>query len=158
MCPLGKNNNGPVNSGTLEAWNLYLISIDEDTVVFLGLKVFVFENSYMFPCTRNAQVTFVNNVQTIIINFLKLQTLISLIQTSLNEALGGTVVNRAMSSLYGGLFKIHAYNPFKIKNMSNLKWKLYSVQCTVYTSFEWRHSVTEGNIHRYLRRCFLSMF
>ena len=74
--------NCPVNSGTLE----YLINIDEDTVVFLGLKVFVFDNSYMFSCSRNAQVTFVKNVQTIIIDFLKLQTLISLIQTSLNEA------------------------------------------------------------------------
>ena len=74
--------NCPGNSGTLE----YLINIDEDTVVFPGLKVFVFKYSYMFSCSRNAQVTFVKNVQTIIIDFLKLQTLISLIQTSLNEA------------------------------------------------------------------------
>ena len=30
----------------------------EDIVVFLGLKVFVSENSYMFACSRNAPVTY----------------------------------------------------------------------------------------------------
>jgi len=38
----------------------------EDIVVFLGLKVF---NSYMFSCSRNAQVTHVEKLQLIIISF-----------------------------------------------------------------------------------------
>ena len=36
-------------------WNLYLINSVEDIVIFLGLKVFDFDNFYMFPCDKNSQ-------------------------------------------------------------------------------------------------------
>ena len=36
----------------------YIINNVEDIVVFLGLNVFKSDNSYMFSCRRNAQVTF----------------------------------------------------------------------------------------------------
>ena len=38
-------------------WNVYLINNVENIVGFLGLTVFHSDNSYMFSCTRNAQVT-----------------------------------------------------------------------------------------------------
>ena len=39
--------------------NIYLIKNVQDIVVMLGLKVFNYDNSYMFSCRRNAQITFV---------------------------------------------------------------------------------------------------
>ena len=39
--------------------NLYLINNVEQIVVFLVLKVFDSDISYMFSCSRSAQVTFV---------------------------------------------------------------------------------------------------
>ena len=40
---------------------LRLINNLEDIVMFLGLKVFNCNNSFMFPCSRNAKVKFVEN-------------------------------------------------------------------------------------------------
>jgi len=42
-------------------WNHYIVTSLEDIVVFPGLKVFNSDNSCMFFCSRNAQVTSVNN-------------------------------------------------------------------------------------------------
>ena len=47
----------------------FLLNDVEDIVVFLGLKVLYSDNSYMFSCSRNAQVTFVENPQLKIIRF-----------------------------------------------------------------------------------------
>ena len=41
------------------SWNPYLFNSLEDMVVFLGLKVINSDYSYMFFCSGNAQVTFV---------------------------------------------------------------------------------------------------
>jgi len=43
-------------------WNLFRLNEVKDIFVFLGLKVFIyvnFYNFYMFSCSKNAQVTFV---------------------------------------------------------------------------------------------------
>ena len=37
-------------------WNHYVINILEDIVVFLGLKLFDYDNSYVFSCSRNKHV------------------------------------------------------------------------------------------------------
>ena len=37
--------------------NLYLVNNMEDNVVILGVKVFILIILYLFPCSRNAQVT-----------------------------------------------------------------------------------------------------
>jgi len=41
--------------------------------VFLCLKLFYFDNSYLFSFGRNAQVSFVENPQLIIVSFLILK-------------------------------------------------------------------------------------
>ncbi len=42
-------------------------------IVFLGLEVFVSDNSYVFYCSRNARVTFIENPQLKIISFQNLR-------------------------------------------------------------------------------------
>ena len=60
-------------------------------VVFLGIKVFNFYNSYMFPCFRNAQVTLVEKPQLKIIS-----------------------VNWALPSLHEGSLEITHTVPLKV--------------------------------------------
>ena len=44
---------------TMVPLNIYMINNVEDIVVFLGFKVFSFDNLCMCSCSRNAQFTFV---------------------------------------------------------------------------------------------------
>ena len=48
--------------------NLYMIKNVEDIVVSRSLKVFNSNNANMFSCSRNAQVTFVENPKLKIIS------------------------------------------------------------------------------------------
>ena len=59
---------------TLELFQVTLRDKDvERSVVFQGLKVFNFDKTSMYPCSRNAQVIFVKKLTTIENNeFLKL--------------------------------------------------------------------------------------
>jgi len=67
--------------------------------VLLGLKVFEFDNSNMFSCSRNAQVTFVEKPEMkIYVHYSELQTLIS------DKVFKSTVLNKAFSSLNAGSF------------------------------------------------------
>ena len=51
-------------------WNLYLIKNVKDVVVFLGLKVFNFDNIFpVFQQKKCTQVTFVKKSQSKIISF-----------------------------------------------------------------------------------------
>ena len=49
--------------------NLYLINIIEDIVVFSDFRVFHTGDSYIFPCSRNAQLAFIEKIQSKIISF-----------------------------------------------------------------------------------------
>jgi len=83
-------------------------------IVFLGLEVFVSDNSYVFYCSRNARVTFIENPQLKIISF---QNLIRwyLIHT------------RALPSLNGGRLKMTLTVP--LKYLLDKVFTLYSLHC-----------------------------
>ena len=49
--------------------NLYLINNVEDIVAFIDFYVFNFDYSYMFSCSRNVQVPFVEKPQLKLIIF-----------------------------------------------------------------------------------------
>ena len=83
----------------------------------------------MFPCSRNTKVTFVEKPQLKATRFQCFKHWYS-IHTSLNKALTGTVVNRALPSLNGESLEImltvplnpsNAYDP-DIFNSQNPEW------------------------------------
>ena len=87
-------------------WNLYLIHNVENIVVFLDLKVFISDNSYMFSCGRNARNFFCRETaQLKIISFWNYKHGY-LIHTWSDKDFKGSVVNRALPSLHGGSLEI----------------------------------------------------
>ena len=77
----------------------------EDIVIILGLKVLSSDNSYMFSCSRNTHVSFVEKLQLKIISFKKYKQWYK-IHTWLDKAIEGTVENWAQTSLNGGLIEL----------------------------------------------------
>jgi len=99
----------PIHNDSLETfiWSIIL----EDIVVLLNLKVSNSVNSYMFSCSRNAQVIIAEKSQLKII--LKHW---SLIPTWSDKAFKGIDVNRALPSLYRGSLEIMLTVPLKLLN------------------------------------------
>ena len=93
----------PWNTGTDSQqylWNPYLINNVFDIVIFPNLKLFLSDNSCIFSCSRNAQVSLK------IILFSKLQTFKSNTYLIRQSFQFGTVVNRTLSSLLEGTLEI----------------------------------------------------
>ena len=65
----------------------------EDIVIFLGLKVFNSDHSYMVSCSKNAKVTFVEKPQEKIIIFKKIKIEMQAM-TIADKAVDGTILSR----------------------------------------------------------------
>ena len=72
VCPSLQSESSVEGDSQQYPWNLYLIEIVEDIVVFLSLKVFNSDNSHTFSWYRNTQVIFAEIPHLKIISFLKL--------------------------------------------------------------------------------------
>ena len=96
--------------------NLYIDV--EDMVVFLDLKVFNFDSYYMLSYIRNAHSNFYR--ETSIENYKHW----FLIHTWSDKTFKGTIVNRALSSVQGGQFKIRTV-PVKMKRECLKRKKLF---------------------------------
>ena len=67
MWPSIQRRQCPNYNNTLK--NHYLINSREDTIIFLGWKLIIFHNSFLFSFSRNAHVTFVGKPQLNLISF-----------------------------------------------------------------------------------------
>ena len=112
----------PIRNGHQYPWNLYLINSLEDVVAFLGIKVSNSENSYMFSCSRNADVTFVEKPQFKMSVFKIKRTSISNSYFIRHLALKVTVVSRTLPSLHIGSLAIilTIFKTQKLKTQNSL--------------------------------------
>ena len=92
----------PIHNSTLET--LFLINNVELS----------FFKKWIISCSKNAQVTFVDNPQLNLICFQSLKQWF-LIHTWSDKGIKGTVVNRAMPSMHRGSLEITLTVPLKIK-------------------------------------------
>ena len=107
-------------------WSPHLIKNVEDIVVFINLKVFNSDNSQMFSCNRNAQISFAENSHVKLISFQN-QKHWYLIYASSDKALKGIVVNRALSSLNGESLEITLTVPLRRKLQGLKGLNMYTI-------------------------------